>query len=72
MPDGILWGCWVIIDYRHLLVNSEVKMRRNRCIFCGEFILKSSYNDPFICRTCEKENEVLKEERIYAFLDEGY
>ncbi len=46
----------------------EVKdMKRIRCLRCGLNITKSSHNDPYLCRRCEREME--PEER-FAHLDE--
>ena len=44
-------------------------MERNQCIVCGAAILKSGLTDPYLCRTCEKESEVMEVNR-YAYLDE--
>jgi len=42
-------------------------MKRLRCLRCGLSITKSSHNDPYLCRKCEREME--PEER-FAHLDQ--
>mgnify|MGYP001578827540 CR=1 FL=1 len=36
-----------------------------RCVACGFSIMKSAEEDPFMCRTCEQEQNVER----YAWLD---
>ena len=42
---------------------------RGRCISCGDLILDSAVDDPYLCRECEY---LLNEEKSkeYAYIDE--
>ena len=43
-------------------------MARYICINCGTYITKSGFNDPYLCRDCEKLIESEKK-REYTYLD---
>ena len=39
------------------------------CTSCGNFIVKSAFSDPYMCRDCEKMIEGEGFEERYAYLD---
>ena len=43
-------------------------MQRMCCIVCGDRIMKSGLSDPYICRTCEHDTEMLRVNR-FEYLD---
>jgi len=45
------------------------KMRRNMCINCGTFIVKSAISDPYLCRDCERLLEGAEREERYTYLE---
>ncbi len=44
-------------------------MIRNKCIYCGSFIMKSAINDPYLCRECEKLVQGTEMTEKYDYLD---
>ena len=39
------------------------------CTSCGNFIVKSAFSDPYMCRDCEKLLEGAEDRERYTYLD---
>ncbi len=44
-----------------------MRMKRNICVSCGGRVLKSALTDPYMCRDCERRQDI--EISRYMWLD---
>ncbi|MBI2541904.1 hypothetical protein HYV80_04295 [Candidatus Woesearchaeota archaeon] len=44
-------------------------MARHVCISCGNYIVMAAFNDPYLCRECERILEEVNAEGRYGHLE---